>query len=61
LKSVNIIMLTFALATTFSFMLIGISVAERSVVGIIASILLAVMIMGFGFKTKKSLREKGNL
>jgi hypothetical protein len=40
---------------------IGISVGLRSIPGILASILLLILVMGFGFKTKKKMRDKGLL
>jgi hypothetical protein len=40
---------------------IGISVGLRSVIGILASIALLIIVMGFGFKTKKKMRDEGTL
>jgi hypothetical protein len=40
---------------------IGISIAERSWIGILACIVALVFVMGFGFKTKKKMREAGKL
>jgi len=40
---------------------IGISVGFRSVVGIILSIIALIIVMGFGFTTKKKYREAGKL
>lgn len=40
---------------------IGISIAERSIIGILACIVSLVFVMGFGFKTKKKMREAGKL
>jgi hypothetical protein len=40
---------------------IGIAIGERSVIGVIACIAALVFVMGFGFKTKKKMREAGEL
>lgn len=51
--------LFFAVATTLSLVGIGISLGERSVLGVIICLLGATVITGIGFMTKKRLREKG--
>lgn len=61
MKTVNFKMLGFAVATVICFILTGIAVGERSIFGIILSLLGVVFIMGFGFMTKKKLREQGKL
>lgn len=58
LKSINIPMLIFSLVTVFFMMAIGISVALRSILGTILSILAVILVMGLGFVTKKKMREK---
>ncbi len=60
MKSLNKIMLLFSFATVFFMMLIGIAVAERSILGIIVSIIGVILIMGFGFVTKKKMRERSS-
>ena len=40
---------------------VGIAVAFRSVVGIILAVIALVIVMGFGFTTKKKYREAGKL
>lgn len=40
---------------------IGIAIGERSVMGVIACIIALVIVMGFGFKKKKKMREAGEL
>ncbi|MBP2239977.1 putative membrane protein [Cytobacillus eiseniae] len=54
-------LLAFAIVATICIMGVGIAIAEESVVGILACILVLIFIMGFGFKTKKKLRENGSL
>ena len=61
MKKMKWLFLLFALIATACIMGIGISVAERSISGMIACILLFILIMGIGFITKKKMREKGFL
>ncbi len=51
----------FAMLATVSIMGIGIAIGERSILGIIACIVGLVFVMGFGFKTKKKMRDNGKL
>jgi hypothetical protein len=39
----------------------GIAVGERSIFGLLASLIALVAVMGFGFSMKKKYREKGKL
>ncbi|MCY8818130.1 YlaF family protein, partial [Bacillus atrophaeus] len=48
-------------AAVFSIMLIGVSIAEKSALGIIGSILLVCAVMGSGFTLKRKMREQGLL
>jgi len=57
MKKIKSLFLLFALVATACIIGIGISVAERSIFGIIISIFLLIMIMGIGFMTKKKMRE----
>ena len=61
MKKIKSIFLLFALVATSCIMGIGISVAERSIIGIISCILLFILVMGIGFITKKKMRENGFL
>lgn len=61
LKQVKWPLLAFAIGAALCMMGIGIAVAERSVTGILAAIIALLLIMGFGFKTKKKMRENGVL
>jgi hypothetical protein len=54
-------LLAYALLTTALIMGIGIAIAEKSVVGAISCILAIIAVMGLGFKTKKRMRENGEL
>lgn len=61
MKKIKSLFLLFALVATSCIMGIGISVAERSIIGIICCILLLILVMGIGFITKKKMRENGFL
>ncbi|MFC4320328.1 DUF5325 family protein [Litchfieldia salsa] len=61
MKSINVTMLIFSFITVFLMMVIGIAVAERSILGIIISIIAVIIVTGFGFVTKKKMREKSTL
>lgn len=54
-------LLLIAILAAATIMGIGIAIAERSWFGILASIVALVFVMGFGFKTKKKMREAGRL
>lgn len=58
MKQINIIFLVLAFFTAFFMILIGIAVAERSILGIIGAIIGIVATTGVGFTYKKKLREK---
>ncbi|RFU71126.1 hypothetical protein D0469_04085 [Peribacillus saganii] len=55
----NFLLLAFLAAASMAG--IGISVGERSLIGIIICILALIGIMGYGFATKKKMREQGKL
>lgn len=55
------IFVLYSFAAIGAMVLIGVAVALRSVTGILLSILLLLVIMGFGFKRKKEMREAGVL
>ncbi|AZB42784.1 hypothetical protein CEF21_11025 [Bacillus sp. FJAT-42376] len=55
------IFLVLAILAAVMMMMIGVSVGLRSVLGILASIIGLCAVMGFGFATKKRMREKGLL
>lgn len=61
MQKLNLPMLLFAFATTISIMLIGIAIAERSLLGIILSIFAVIIVAGLGFTTKKRMREKSRV
>ncbi|PWW19810.1 hypothetical protein DFO73_1184 [Cytobacillus oceanisediminis] len=61
MKNIKWPLLAFAVGAALCMMGIGVAVAERSIIGIIFSIILLVFVMGFGFKIKKKMREDGLL
>jgi hypothetical protein len=61
MKEIKWIFVLFAVAAAADIIGIGVAIAEESIVGILACIVLLVLIMGFGFKTKKKYREEGRL
>ncbi|MGG1242766.1 YlaF family protein [Bacillus cabrialesii] len=61
MKKMNWLLLLFAFTAVFSMMLIGVFIAEKSAIGIIASIVLVCAVMGGGFTVKKKMREQGLL
>lgn len=58
---INVTMLTFAVLIAVCFSLTGVAIAMRSIVGILLTLVAAVILFGLGFKTKKKLREAGKL
>jgi hypothetical protein len=54
----NLIFLLIATTGVFFFGLIGVSVAERSVPGVILSLFASILVIGFGFMLKKKWREQ---
>lgn len=61
LKQIKWPLLAFAFIATLCIMGIGVSVAEKSILGISGAIVALIFVMGFGFKTKKKMRENGLL
>jgi hypothetical protein len=54
-------LLVYAILAAASIMGIGIAISEKSLLGVIACVLAIVLIMGLGFKTKRKMRESGQL
>ncbi|WP_026584267.1 YlaF family protein [Bacillus sp. J33] len=61
MKNIKWPLLAFAVGAALCMMGIGVAVAERSIIGIVFSIILLILVMGYGFKTKKKMREDGLL
>jgi hypothetical protein len=58
MKNIQWNFLILALLATASLAWTGIAIGERSIIGIVLSILALFVIMGYGFATKKKMREK---
>lgn len=61
MKNIQFTFLGFAVAAAIAIMLIGIFIAESSIIGAISAIIALIVIMGLGFSTKKKMRENGKL
>lgn len=61
MKSGKWVFFLLALIAAGSMICIGIAVGERSILGILLSIIVLIAAMGFGFATKKKMRDKGLL
>ncbi|CAM3693327.1 YlaF family protein [Mesobacillus zeae] len=61
MKQIKWIFLAFAILSAACMMGIGISIAESSATGVFLCIVGLIAIMGYGFKTKKKMRENGEL
>ncbi|WP_040227912.1 YlaF family protein [Bhargavaea cecembensis] len=61
MKNIKWIFVLYALAALASMVLIGFAIGAKSILGIIGAIVLLCAVMGFGFKTKKAMRDKGYL
>ncbi|WP_042349078.1 DUF5325 family protein [Bacillus massiliigorillae] len=57
----KLLFLLLALLATSSMAGVGISIAYRSIIGIILSILAVIIVMGMGFSTKAKLRTAGKI
>ncbi|EKN68493.1 DUF5325 family protein [Schinkia azotoformans] len=57
MKNINFLFLGLAIATVIALMLIGVAIADRSLLGIILSITATVLITGLGFSLKKKMRK----
>ncbi|MDP4086658.1 MAG: YlaF family protein [Bacillota bacterium] len=61
MKEIKWIFLVYSILSAASIAGIGVSIAEKSIMGVIGCIVACILIMGFGFKTKKKMRENGEL
>ncbi|MCZ2258917.1 YlaF family protein [Sporosarcina sp. G11-34] len=61
MKDIKWVFVFFSIAAILSMCAIGISIAERSFPGAILAIIAFILVMGYGFKTKKKMRELGTL
>ena len=61
MKNIKWVFVLYSLAALLSMFAIEISVGLRSIPGILLSIVVLILVMGFSFKTKKKMREQGTL
>jgi arginine exporter protein ArgO len=61
MKKIKWPLLAFAIGAAICMMGIGVAIGERSFIGIIVAVIGLIFVMGFGFKTKKKMREEGLL
>jgi uncharacterized membrane protein len=61
LGNIKWIFVLFSLGAILAMAFIGIAVALRSIPLIILGIVLLCLVMGYGFKTKKKMRDQGLL
>lgn len=61
MKQIKWPLLFFAFASAACMIWTGIAIGFRSPLGTVASLIALVIVMGFGFKTKKKMRENGEL
>lgn len=61
MKNIKWPFLLFAFAAAACMMGTGIAIGERSVPGIILTLIALILVMGFGFTIKKKMRESGKL
>lgn len=61
MKDIKWIFVLYSIAAILAMCAIGVSVAFRSIPAALVAIIALIFIMGYGFKTKKKLREQGAL
>ena len=61
MKDIKWIFVLYSIAAILSMCAIGVAVGLRSVPGAFIAIIALVLVMGYGFKTKKKMREQGAL
>jgi arginine exporter protein ArgO len=61
MKKVQWVFLLFAFMAAACMAGIGIAISYRSILAILVLLVLLMFVMGYGFKTKKKMRENGTL
>lgn len=61
MKDIQWVFVLFAIGAVLAMCSIGVFIARSSVIGILGSIAVLILVMGYGFKTKKKMREAGTL
>ncbi|MFZ7942152.1 MULTISPECIES: YlaF family protein [Bacillaceae] len=61
MKNIKWSLLFYAILAASFIMGIGIAIGEQSLIGAIGCIFALIVIMGMGFKTKRKMRENGEI
>lgn len=61
MKDIKLVFVLYSLAAVLAMCFIGVSIGRSSLLGIFISLIALILIMGYGFKTKKKMREAGTL
>ncbi|WP_404432748.1 YlaF family protein [Sutcliffiella horikoshii] len=61
MKGIKWIFMLYAVLAAISLGMVGIAIGERNTLGIVGAFVLFGVVMGLGFKTKRKMRENGQL
>jgi hypothetical protein len=61
MNQIKWIFIVYAVLAAACIMGIGVSIGEKSILGVLASLIAVVAVMGMGFKTKAKMRANGEL
>ena len=61
MKDIKWIFVLYSIAAVLSMCGIGVAIGRSSILGVVVSLIALTLIMGYGFKTKKKMREQGAL
>ncbi|MCG1020490.1 MULTISPECIES: YlaF family protein [Sutcliffiella] len=61
MKNIKWIFMVYAILAAVSLGLVGIAIGERNTMGMVLAFVLFGVVMGLGFKTKRKMRENGQL
>ncbi|WP_421384377.1 YlaF family protein [Bacillus salacetis] len=61
MKNIKWIFVMYAVLAAVCIMGIGIAISEKSIILAVLAVAAWVLVMGYGFKTKKKYREEGKL
>lgn len=61
MKNIKWIFMVYAILAAVSLGSVGIAIGERNTVGMVLAFILFAVVMGLGFKTKRKMRENGQL
>ncbi|MDR6998056.1 YlaF family protein [Neobacillus niacini] len=61
MKHIKWTLLLYAILAAALIAGIGVAIAEQSILGTLGCIIAVILVMGMGFKTKKRMRENGQL